>query len=119
MTINWAEVTELSSEDAAYLYIQIYYIGTFQTKGMSTRQIAKKLKVSNTSVINLLKHLGVKLRLRGGRNYYKKVNISEKDFRTLTYQELVKKYKVCASTIWKRTRHFKQKPNRRNVKEEV
>jgi len=108
MTINWAEVTDHLTEGCAVSYVALLY-----TDGLSTRQIAKKLKVSNTSVINLLKHLGVKLRLRGGRNNYKDVNISEEDFMNLTYDELVKKYKVCESTIWKRTRHFKQKPRKK------
>ena len=40
MTINWAEVTDHLTEGCAVSYVALLY-----TDGLSTRQIAKKLKV--------------------------------------------------------------------------
>ena len=109
MVIAWKEVCGFNSEGAAMIKIMHMYV----VKEMSLREIEAHFgsdKVTHRTIARMLVSQGVKMRPRGGRNYFKDVYISNEEYLNLTYKELCEKYKISSVTVRKLTKQYPPKP---------
>jgi hypothetical protein len=112
MTISWNKVYELCKHVATLecssieeLLRQLYI-----KQRMSTKQIANLTKgeASSASIRWKLRKLHIPVRSRGGPNR-PRVVIDINDYASMTYRELMDKYKVSRSSVAKATRSFRSK----------
>ena len=101
MTIVWHHQHHLDwSEDQTVNHIIDLY-----NRGHSLSDLAEHFKVDPYTIRKLLLRNYVTLRPRGGRNNYKPLPITKKEYQSTTLRTLAKKYNVSTSTI---NRHRKE-----------
>jgi len=112
MTISWNKVYELCKHVATLECSSIEELlrQLYVKQRMSTKQIANLTKgeASSTSIRWKLRKLRIPVRSRGGLNR-PRVVIDINDYASMTYRELMDKYKVSRSSVARATRPFRSK----------
>jgi transposase len=110
MSIHWKSLCETDSEREAALYLHKMY-----RKGLTTPQIAHSLNVSDPSVLNLFRKYGLKTKRWGGRSHrHGALHVSEEEYCEMTIKEIMKKYGMSASSVWRLTKKYPRKSKRQS-----
>lgn len=103
--IEWGDIFKKSGFSDPFLLL----IDRYVEKQMSLHEIAKEFGTTHQTIKNYLHRLGIPLRGRGGDNSTKQVEITYKEYQSMTYNELAKKHGITLYMVWSRTRGFPPK----------
>jgi ribosomal protein L20A (L18A) len=109
---DWKTIMGKETKEEAVLYLHHLY-----TTGSTSEQLAKRCGVTPVTVLNAFRNYGLTIKRHGGSNKGRRKvsHIDEKDYYTLTYKEISKKYGISRMTIWRITRGY---PPRKEVAED-
>jgi len=110
--IDWEKVKERLKEhtsDSFTLKEMLDYL--YCGKGLSLNQIADLTRgeCCGDSIGSKMEEYKFKLRSRGGSRNVRPVVITQGDYMSMTYKQLMKKYGLSYTTVYKRTKGYKRK----------
>jgi predicted DNA-binding transcriptional regulator AlpA len=110
---DWKAIVGKKTTKEAVLYLHHLY-----TTGATSEQLAERCGVTPVTILNAFRRYGLTVKQHGGLNKGKRKvsHIDEKDYCTLTYKEISKKYGISRMTIWRIIRGYP--PRKEMMKDE-
>ena len=109
--LDWDRITKNKGFTSIELMIRYFYY----EKNLSLRASGREIGVSWVSLKSKMRELKIPIRPRGGRNNFKDISISYREYLQFSMKELCKKYKVSTCCIYYRTCHYPRKKRKKAI----
>lgn len=120
MTICWSEeIGKLLKRDLTPEEAFEWLIDQYVNHKVSADELGRRLKVSGRSVLTILETFKIDRRPKGGARHCVSCDITEEEFKTMSYTELARKYKVSYGTVYTRCKRFKKKKEKTSWPKEM
>jgi len=105
MSTDWKGITgEKTDEDAAKYLHKLY------RQGASSTDIAEVIGITDVTLRSLFRQFNLSIKPHGGQyKGFVKLDISEEEYKTMTYEQIAKRYDVSVWTVWNKTKKYRKK----------
>jgi len=100
--MKWWKVVDEDKRSAALALHEMY------EKGVKSAEIGRVLQVHYVTILNLFREFNLPLKSRGGPHHKPKINITKKEYLSMTYEEIARRKGISTSSVNLFTRRFRQ-----------